>query len=183
MNVKTPFLYKKKLKSLIIVLLVIVVLVMFSYNFFLKRYIPVTITDFKSYKSFRNMTVDFFPDNLPDSSQNVKYYYYRGHFDYLWILSFELNDSKERDDLLNKYKEWFNRYDRNNCKENIELSEKIIKEEKIEYINDYIESIDDSRMLYYAKHEGEFDTKRGVITDNMDKFVLFYKYDSKEGVH
>ncbi|MBO4864408.1 MAG: hypothetical protein J5517_08580 [Eubacterium sp.] len=173
----------KKIIQVFSIVALIFFLVFLAYESYFKKLIPVTFTDFKSYKAFRKIAFDFFPDELPGSSNNIVYYYYRGYFDEIILVSFDIENNNEAEELIKNYKQWFKKYSDEYHKDNIKITDKIIKSEKLEYLENYIDRQNDNLLLYYVYYPGESDTRRGIIKDNNNHFVIFYEYDSKGGVH
>lgn len=72
--------------------------------------IPHTKTDFASYEEFREATFDYFPDQLPDSAREIRYYTYVGKMDNISAIAFVVD---EQDYVLvsDRYKAFFFDYD------------------------------------------------------------------------
>lgn len=111
MKQKTDTNQSSKLEILFIRIGVAVIIIVFFWMLwdgFLKNVVPHTRTHFLSYSSFRREEqAIFFPDELPTSTKNVRYYCYRGNQDSKIGVAFIIEDDDEYSEMKTFYVEQY----------------------------------------------------------------------------
>jgi len=111
MKQKTDTNQSSKLEILFIRIGVAVIIIVFFWMLwdgFLKNVVPHTRTYFLSYSSFRREEqAAFFPDQLPASTKNVRYYCYRGNQDSKIGVAFIIEDDDEYNEMKAFYREQY----------------------------------------------------------------------------
>ena len=111
--------------------------------FMVQFIIPYTKTNFKSYEAFREKTHNYYPDELPASASEIKYYYYNGKFDNFSAVAFTVN-AQDFANLRERYTIYFKQFRFNSSYgsaryENQTIPENFLKEETVEFLNDMMD--------------------------------------------
>lgn len=170
----------------IVNVIVHVILIIFIVWFFwvlweacLKELFPYTKTSFESYKDFREITDNYYPDEQPASASDIKYYFYEGHFDDRSAVSF-IVDEKDLKHLEDHYTAYFDKFDTKIMNRTIQKT--FTSSEGIEYLDTFLnERIQDYRIVAYITSGSGSDVKdsMGVIcNDKTGEFIIFSSRDA-----
>ena len=150
------------------------------------NYIPFTRTFFLDYNSFYNKNDKWlFPEELPLSVHDVKYYYYTGHCDKKSGVTFVVEDVKEYQEMKEFFSSKFSESKVSLSKvENIQflsdqsLTSDFIDEEEIEFVNKLIMNGEgDYNIWEYmdSKVDGDgIDYIDGVICNDITHEIILF---------
>ena len=198
---------KKWLKKIIIgcvlgfVLVCAAFLLWIFWDGFLVDYIPYTKTNFRSYEEFRERTHNYFPDALPSSARDIKYYFYEGKLDEFYAVGFTA-DMQDYEEIKNHYAEYFEefrkkrphvsflngesfesyiqKYEPSDRYKNLEVSPNFIQEENLDFLNDMMnDNISNYIIIDYIGGENtERKTISGVIVnEGAGEIIIFEGQD------
>ena len=182
---------KNKIKRTL--LYIVVCLFVFSgliYGFLFEiGYIPYSREVFLNYDNFRNKANDFFLDGSPKSAENFKYFWYRGYFDEVKAVSFDVNKmdyEKIRDYYKMEFGEngkWGNNWSVNRNDEMV--TNDFIKRENLDFLLEVSSrEINEYKMIEYRASSTASNSRNmlGIMVSESreDKYnmVLFYCKDS-----
>lgn len=155
---------------------------LFSKIGILKIFFPIEKRNFDEYIEFRKNTSTFFPDDMWDSAQNIKYYYYDGSLKEINVLSVEL-DNDDLNDALEQYDVFFVGDRKKLCKnDNNILTSEFLNSESIYFLNGFINAqVEEFRIHHYYKlSDSEFDTMYGVFVNKKNnQIIIFYFHEEK----
>ncbi len=159
--------------AIIVSVLIISLMIILKSIGILREFFPLKKQTFDSYKEFREITSDYFPDVLPSSASNTKYYYYEGHFDRVYAVSTSLSD-EDFDKIINPYNSFFKIFD--NKIENIKLEDTFIERENISFLINLIDDKSNYMIAKYVDVPGGSHTrvKYGVIVDQKQGNIIIF---------
>ena len=160
----------------------------FLWFVFLREYIPNTKINFRNYNSFHNkMKIDIFPDELPTSVRDIRYYYYTGYNDSKAGIAFIVEDETEYKKFKDAYLSEYLDYIRSVAGgDNIQyvfdqpLTDEFLQKEEVEFlkellennINDYqIQGFQDIDQIVINRTDGV------LYNDFTNEIIIFYFLD------
>ena len=151
---------------------------------FLKPAIPRTKTNFNTYEAFREETFDFFPDRLPVSAHDIKYYSYSGDFDNSYGVSFSL-ESQDYTSLQAQYEEWYKKETADINWEETHINEKLTNQFSKDAYFSTLESlahedINNYQIICYIRSICDGISTSFIILGNEQTYnmIVFYSRDA-----
>jgi len=144
-----------------------------------KEVIPYTKTHFKSYESFCEKAKNDYPNKLPDSANDIQYYYHTEKFDHTSAVAFSVN-SADFTSLSKDYIEWYLEWTKDSSwdveYQNVALSENFIVEENLYFLKDVTDNkLDDYKIVeYIGNGSSDIRNMSGVLgNESTGRIIIF----------
>lgn len=174
MKIESAKLNNKALRIVIILSSLLCILVVsLLYKKVFSDYLIIPKTEFDNYSEFRSMVFDFFPQNLPSSAHNQKYYVSKLYMDEKIVCSFCLNN-EDSIEIEKFYNTFFNQKNKPDIKDN-RVNESFLKNNHLELLREYMDS-NNYNFLHFVEYPGEhYNQYYGLIhEDNKNQYIVFY---------
>lgn len=172
------FVKKKVVVISVILISLLVILLMMVLNTLgiLREFFPLEKKKFDSYNEFRMSTSDYFPDELPPSASDTKYYYYEGHYDRIHAMSTFLSD-EDIDKVFSNYKSRFKIF--SDKIENVKLDDAFIERENLSFLSNLIDGKGNYKIFKYVNVSGGTYSrvKKGLIYNQKQGHVIIFYYE------
>ncbi len=150
---------------------------------FLPQVIPHTKTNFKSYKAFREKAFDFFPDDLPNSADELSYFSYTGNFDECLGVAFSLTP-EDYSEMISEFENFYKRMDGDNWNTsytNMAWKDRILQGKNLQFLESLAgDNLSAYRIIFYMKSAPDDATTSYGVLGNTEtgRIVAFYLKDA-----